>query len=182
MHLRTPTLYALLALTAIASAGRAGVAVAQPAQKHLIPQSLQVAQKETLEQLAAIARHKGPVGVAAAKALVLFKKHAEREQEFIFPPLSLLPYLAEGKVTPDMAWALAMTDRVKAESEQIFQEHTQITDALNNLVTVATKAKDIDAKEFAENAAADSLNDLEVLQPTLMLIGDILRAKLPASR
>jgi hypothetical protein len=71
---------------------------------------------------------------------------------------------------------------VKAESEEIFQEHTRLTDALNVLTEVATKAKDNDAKEFAEAAAADSLNDLEVLQPTLMLIRDILRAKLPAGR
>jgi hypothetical protein len=182
MQLRTPTLFALMALTAIASAGRAGIAVAQTTQKHLIPQSLQVAHKETLEQLTALTRHKGPVGVAAGKVLVLYKQHAVREEEFIFPPLSLLPYLADGKVTKDMAWALPMTDRVRAESEQIFEEHTRLTDALNNLTVVATKAKDIDAKEFAENAAADSLNDLEVLQPTLMLIGDVLRAKLPAAQ
>jgi hypothetical protein len=182
MQLRTPTLFALLALTAIASAGTAGLAVAQTAKKHLVPQSLQVAHKETLEQLSALARRKGAVGVAAGKVLVLYKKHAAREEEFIFPPLTLLPYLAEGKVTADMAWALPMTDRVKAESEEIFQEHTRLTDALNVLTEVATKAKDNDAKEFAENAAADSLNDLEVLQPTLMLIRDILRAKLPAGR
>ena len=48
------------------------------------------------------------------------------------PPLTLLPNLADGKVTPDMAWALAMTDRVKAERDQIFEEHTRMTDALND--------------------------------------------------
>ncbi|MDR3534477.1 MAG: hypothetical protein P4L90_28430 [Rhodopila sp.] len=158
--------------------------MAQPAQtaapQHLIPQSLQIEQKETLEQISMLARRKGPVGVAAGKALVLFKKHIAREQEFILPPLTLLPLLAEGKVTPDMAWALPMTDRVKAEREQIFDEHTEITEALNQLVVAAAVAHDNDAKEFAESAAAESLNDLEILQPTLLLIGDILHSKLPA--
>jgi hypothetical protein len=181
MSIRLPSLLALMAVTAVASIGLAAAADPQPAPRHLLPQSLQVAQKETLEQLSALARRKGPVGIAASKVLVLYKQHTAREQEFILPPLTLLPYLAEGNVTPDMAWALAMTDRVKAEREEIFQEHTRLTDALNLLTEAARKARDNDAREFAENAAAESLNDLEVLQPTLMLIGDLLRAKLPAA-
>src|ERR1700712_100389 len=103
MSMRSPALLTLAVLAGAAFVAPAGTAVAQTAPKHLIPQSLQVAQKETLEQLTALARHKGAVGVAARKVLVLYKVHAEREREFIMPPLTLLPYLAEGKVTPDMA-------------------------------------------------------------------------------
>ena len=178
MHVKLPTLLVLMALTAVASTGPAGIAEGQPVPQHLIPQAMQVSQKEALEQLSALAKRKGPVGVAATKALVVYKKHAAREREFILPPLTLLPYLADGKITPDMSWALAMTDRVKAEREEIFEEHTKITDSLNLLTEAAAKAHDNDAKEFAESAAADSLNDIEVLQPTLFIIGDILRAKL----
>jgi hypothetical protein len=113
--------------------------------------------------------------------LVLYKKHAAREEEFIFPPLTLLPLLADGKVTPDMAWAIPMTDRVRAEREDIFVEHTRLTDALNLLVVAAARAHDSEARAFAEAMATDSLNDLEILQPMLLLIGDILHSKLPAA-
>jgi hypothetical protein len=142
---------------------------------------LRIAQIETGEQLSMLAKRKGPVGAAAARVLALYDDHVAREREFILPPLTLLPLLADGKVTPDMAWAIAMTDRVKAEREEIFNEHTRITEALNRLVVAAAAAHDNDAKEFAESAAADSLNDLEVLEPTLILIGDILHSKLPAA-
>ena len=174
-------LIAALALTGAAWITAPGTAAAQPTPEHLVPQSLQIEHKETLEQITALAKHKGPVGVAAGRVLVLYKKHAAREDEFIFPPLTLLPYLADGKVTPDMAWALPMTDRVKAEQEQIFVEHTEITEALNGLVVAATKAHDNDAKEFAELAAANSLNDLEILVPAVLMIGDTLHSKLPAA-
>jgi len=181
MHPRTPTMIALMAFTA---AAWMGAAAAQPAPTappaHLIPQALQIEQKETLEQLSILARRQAPVGPAASRALELLRRHFAREQEYILPPLILLPLLADGKVTPDMAWALAMTDRVKAEREQIFEEHTEITEALNGLVVAAIQADDNDAKEFAESAAAESLTDLEILEPTLLLIGDTLRAKLPA--
>jgi hypothetical protein len=96
--------------------------------------------------------------------------------------LKLLPLLADGKVTPDMAWALTMTDRVRTEREELFQEHMRITETLNDLVAAATRARDADAKEFAESAAADSLIDLEILEPTLMLINDTLRSKLPKAQ
>ncbi|HBK05376.1 MAG TPA: hypothetical protein DDZ81_05870 [Acetobacteraceae bacterium] len=177
MHPRTTALLALFALTA----GPAATAKAETAPQHLLPQSIQVASKETMEQLTELSRRKGPVGAAAKKALGVYVKHEAREREFILPPLTLLPYLAEGKVTPDMAWALAMTDRVRAEREQIFEEHTRLTDALSSLAEAATKAHDKEAKEFAEFAATDDLNDMEILEPTLLLINDILRAKLPAA-
>ena len=181
MRSRSPKLLPLLAITAAAWMVPSLTAVAQPAERHLIPQSLQIEHKETREQISILAKRKGPIGSIATKVLAVYNRHAAREDEFIFPPLTLLPLLADGKVTPDMAWALPMTDRVKAEQEQIFVEHTEITELLNELIVAAAKAHDNDAKEFAESAAADSLNDLEILVPTVILIGDTLHSKLPAA-
>jgi hypothetical protein len=155
--------------------------MAQQAAPHLIPQSQAVEHKEVLEQLTALTHHKGAVGAAASEVLVLMKRHMAREQEFIQPPLTLLPLVAEGKVTPDMAWALPMIERTKAEREQIFTEHTEIIEGLNALSAAAAKAHDTAAKEFAESAAADSLTDFEILIPALLLMGDTLQAKLPAA-
>jgi hypothetical protein len=181
-----PARFALIALAAAALIAPPLTSSARAAPpkppEHLLPQAIQIEHKETLEQLTALTHHKGAVGLEASKALVLLKRHMDREQEFILPPLTLLPLLAEGKVTPDMAWALAMTDRVRAERETLFKDHTEITDALSALVAAATSARDKEAKEFAESAVADSLTDLEILEPTLMLINDTLRAKLPAAK
>jgi len=160
-----------------------GSALAQPAAPpHEIPQSLQVEHQETIERLTILTHRPGAVGAEARKALVLFKAHIARENEFILPPLTLLPELADGKVTPDMKWALAMTDRVKAEQEQIFREHTQITDSMNTLAAAARAAHDKVAQEFAEAAVGDSLNDMELLEPMVIVIGQYLRAKLPAGQ
>ncbi len=120
------------------------------AQDHPIPQAMRIEQKETIEQLTALAAHPAPVGPAAKEALTLLEKHYAREREFILPPLTLLPLLADGKVTPDMAWALPMTERVRAEREQIFDEHSEVTEALNALLVAAVEANDNEAKEFAE--------------------------------
>jgi ferritin len=84
--------------------------------------------------------------------------------------------------SPDMKWAVAMADRVKADREEIFQEHAQITDAMNALASAARTARDAGALSFAEGAVADSLNDIELIEPMTVVIGDYLRAKLPSGQ
>ena len=183
MSPRSSTVTALLAFSALGWAAMAGVAVSQPVASappvHAIPQSLVFEHQETLDRLTLLAKRPGEVGEVARKALVLFRRHTAREQEYILPPLTLLPEIADGKASPDMAWALAMCDRVKADREVIFQEHADVTDVMNELLAAGTRAHDADAVEFAKSAVGDSLNDLELLEPTVVMIGDYLRAKLP---
>lgn len=172
--------FAGLTLVAAAWAASAALAHAQPAAEHPIPQSQQVEHAETLERLGVLTHHPGAVGVEARKAVALFRKHYAREEAYILPPLTLLPQLADGKVTPDMAWAMAMCDRVKADQAEIFQEHTEVTDAANALYAAGLAAHDKEATEFAKAAVTDSMNDMELLEPTVMLIGEHLHMVLDA--
>jgi hypothetical protein len=170
---------AVLAFAAVAGTGPGGAALAQPtAAQHEIPQSQVLEHEETLHKLTTLAARPGGVGVAAHRALELYSRHTQREREYILPPLTLLPDLADGKVTPDMQWALDMADRVKADREIIFQEHAAVTDALNALMTAGLRAHDHEAVEVARAAAADSLNDIEIMEPTVVMIGDVLRGRL----
>ena len=176
----TPAMLWLMGVVAISTAGPAA---AQPvATAHDIPQSLRLEHEDTLNQLAALARQPGPVGVEARKALDLFKRHIKREEEYILPPLILLPQLADGKVSADMKWAVVMADRVKADREEIFQEHTQITDAMNALANAAQHSHDSAALGFARAAVADSLNDAELMEPMAIVVGDYLKVRLSAGQ
>ena len=181
MPAKSSRILKLLAFTAIASIASAGSAIAAPAAvPHDIPQSLVFEHEQTLAELGRLSHRPGAVGEEARKAAELFKRHIAREREYILPPLALLPDIADGKVTPDMAWALVMTDRVRADREVIFLEHTEVTERMNALHLAGLRAHDREATEFAKSAAADSLNDLEILEPTVVMIGDYLRSKLPA--
>ncbi len=182
MRHRSWTVLALAAFTA-ALVGSWGFAATPPApSQHLIPQSLIVEHQDTLERLTELTHHRGAVGQEARKALALFKAHTAREQEYILPPLTLLPDLAAGKVTPDMAWALTMADRVRADRAQIDQEHVQVTEVMTALFNAGQRAKDKEAMDFARSGVADSLNDSELLEPMVLMIGDTLRSKLPSAR
>jgi hypothetical protein len=170
----------LLALTSI---GAAQPALAQPATPaHGIPQAIRLEHVEVLARLTAFARRRGPVGVESRKLLELMKVHFRREEDFIMPPLTLLHALSRGQVTPDMKWAITMADRVKAEREQIFEEHTRITEGQSRLLAAAERAHDTEVADFARGAAADALADMELMEPMNVVIGDYLRSKLPPAQ
>jgi len=156
-------------------------AMAQTPHAGEIPQAIRLDHEETIRHLTAMSRRPAPVGPIAKKALVVMRAHQAQEREFILPPLTLLQSLSEGRVSPDMKWAIAMADRVKAEKEKIFATHVQITELMNELLAAAEKAHDHDAREFAESAVTDALSDMEIQEPTTILIGEYLRAKLPAT-
>lgn len=170
----------LLALTAVASGPPAWAQPADPA--HEIPQAIRLEHVEVLARLTVFSRRRGPVGAEARKLLGLMKTHFQREEDFIMPPLTLLHALSRGQVTPDMKWAIAMADRVKAEREKIFEEHTRITEGQSLLLAAAERAHDAEVAEFARSAAADALADMELMEPMTVLIGDYLRSKLPAGQ
>ncbi len=153
----------------------------QAANHHELPASVQLEHEQTLQRLAILTRRKGAVGVAAKKAEAVLKEHMAREVDYILPPLTLLPELAEGKATPDMKWALAMTDRTKATREEIFEERARMTDALNGIIAAALPVHDNEAIAFAQDVAADVLVDTELEEPTVLLIGEYLHLKLDAA-
>jgi hypothetical protein len=101
------------------------------------------------------------------------------EEEFILPPLTLLPSLAAGTVTPDMRWAIAMSDRVRTERDNLQQVHAGITAAILELKAAAEAENDEATIGFCTDLAAADLSDVEITEPTVLIIGDILRAKLP---
>jgi hypothetical protein len=171
---------ALIALTAVTVAGSwTGSAAAQTQQAHDIPQSFKVAHEETLAELTAIGKRRTHTGQIARVAISAVKEHFRREEEYILPPLTLAPAIALGHVTPDMRWAIAMADRIKADRETIFVEHTVVTNWMIELAAAAERAHEADVIAFARGAVADALNDTEVNEPMAIVIGEYLRAKLP---
>ena len=176
---------AIAAVTAFAWIGSSQGAACEPASSppatRNIPQSLVLEQQSTLDHLAVLARRHGAVGVVAQRYMALFERHAAREREYILPPLTLLGDLTTREVTADDAWAMAMADRVRADQDVIFTEHTQITEAANELLAAGQRAHDQAAIAFAEEAVGDSLNDMEIQEPAVLMIGAYLHSRLPAA-
>ena len=72
-----------------------------------------------------------------------------------------------------------MTELAKADEHNLWNEHLQITSLMNDMIAAAKSDNEQLIVNFATRVAAHSLNEIEVLVPAAIVIGDYLRAKLP---
>ena len=176
MSVRTAALAAVSLACVACWPGPGGTARADAA--HEIPTSDRAEHESVLGYLRNIAARPGPEGAAAQKVLDLLIPHMAKEEEFVLPPLTLLPELAAGKVSKDMRWAIEMADRVKAEQAELLKIHQGLSDAFIGLLDAAEAAGDEVTVGFTKDLAADDLGDREVTEPTTILIGEFLRSHL----
>ncbi len=178
MHARMAALAAVSLACVACWPGPGGVARAEPG--HDIPQSVALEHKSVLAYLHRIAEKPTAEGAAAQKLIDLLVPHMAKEEEFILPPLTLLPDLAAGKVTPEMRWAIPLAERVKTEQATLLKIHDELSEAFIALLDAAETENDEVTVGFTKDLAADDLGDREVTEPLTILVGKILRSRLPA--
>jgi hypothetical protein len=143
-----------------------------------VPQSIRYEHEHIINDLTDFAKREGAHAAAAQKALIVIKAHYAKEEAFVLPPLALLPKIAKGAISEDMRPAIAMADRTKAALPELQNDHVQITSLMNELIEAGKADHDEELTRLATRVAAQSLNDLEVTQPTAIQIGDYLRLRL----
>ena len=143
-----------------------------------IPRPMKLEHEQLHDQLRKATRESGSLGEAAKAVAKLMHPHFVKEEEYALPPLGLLPRLASGQVTPDMAAVLPLTDKLKAELGQMLAEHKSIVAALEALADAAKRAGKPEYAEFADKLILHAQTEEEVSYPTAILIGDYLKLKL----
>ncbi len=92
------------------------------------PPSLRREHEELHADLARAGQMPGLLGQTAREVARIMHPHFLREDEYAMPPLSLLPRLSHGQVTPDMAEVLPLLARVKAGMPAMNQGHAATDD------------------------------------------------------
>lgn len=120
----------------------------------------------------------GEVGAAATQVAKILHAHFVGEERYALPPLALLPALAAGEVTPEMAGIVTLTETLKAELPQMLAEHQAIVAALDELSAAARRASNAEALAFADQLRLHAQNEEEILYPAAILVGGYLKFKL----
>ncbi len=149
--------------------------------KFTIPEPLTHEHEELHARLAEATKLKGPLGEAARAVARVLHDHFVREEQIAMPPLSLLPALAEGRVSAEMAEVSAMTDALKAELPRMLEEHERIKAALADLRAVAERSERPDLARFADALILHARTEEEILYPAALVLADYLRLKLAQS-
>lgn len=140
-----------------------------------IPKSIKLEHEELHECLEEATMESGSVGDAAKAVQEVLQPHFLKEEEFALPPLGLLSKLSNGQITPEMKVAIAMTDRLRAELNQMLSEHKEIVARLKTLTEAALKENKLDYVQFAEKLSLHAQTEEEVLYPAAILVGEYLK-------
>lgn len=143
-----------------------------------IPGPLKLEHDELHSELARATREPGRIGEAARAVASVLHNHFVKEEACAIPPLGLLPQLAAGTVTQEMADVLKMTDTLKAGLPDMLEEHKAIVRALDDLVRVAEREHRQEYIRFAEKLKLHAQTEEEVTYPAALLIGEYVRLRL----
>jgi len=143
-----------------------------------IPEPMKLEHDELHSELAKATKEPGSIGEAAKAVAKVLHNHFVNEEAYAIPPLGLLPQLAAGKVTNEMADVLKMTDKLKAELPIMLKEHEAIVSALDDLVRAAKSEGKQEYIHFAEKLKLHAQTEEEVTYPTALLVGEFVRLKL----
>ena len=143
-----------------------------------IPEALEFDHRELREHLDKAVAAPGRTGEAAREVVKVLQPHILLEAEFAMPPLTILPRLARGDVTPDMARFIDKTDAFKAALPRMLDEHKLIVEALRTLLQAATAEQQPGSAQFARKMIMHVQMEEEVLYPTAILVGEYLRLRM----
>lgn len=143
----------------------------------LVPPSVAAEHDELHEELARVIESGGRTAAAGRDVEKLLAPHFAKEQKFALPPLSALAGLASGKLPPNVAEIVRMSDQLKSELPAMLAEHAAIGKALARLRAAAQDEHKPDAARFAAHLAAHARQEEEVLYPAAILAGQYLKLR-----
>lgn len=148
--------------------------------KFAAPAAMTAEHEELHADLAKAIRSGGRTAEAAKAVGQALHPHFLREQAFAIPPLGLLPALARGEFSEDMADVLPMTDRLEAELPHMLQEHQVILRALSALAEAADAEGKPGVGKFAQRLTLHAQTEEQLSYPAAILVGKYVRARLKA--
>lgn len=141
-----------------------------------VPTTLKRKRQELREELAYAARLGGRTA-EAARMLEDLWLGLEQAEEDALRPLGLLSSLANGNEVPELAAAVAMTRRVKANMPSMIATYREIAGALGCLSAAAREEFHSEYALVADELALQVQTDEEVLFPASVMLGEYLRLR-----
>ena len=139
-----------------------------------IPAVLVQEHANLLAGVQAASQEAGVLGEAARELGAILVPHIRKEEQFVYPPLTLLPALAEGRLPDDPAAVLRLTKRLKAELPELLAEHSRIRTSLKHLRAAAVAANRPAFERYADELMRHSGVEEEILYLAALLVGELL--------
>lgn len=143
--------------------------------KPAVPSVLKKEHDQFLEKMARIASFQDSTGRVAKKLYELMAYHFKEEEEYVLPPLGLLPVLAMGKIPEQSEKVIQLTERFRSNSAKMIAEHQMIKAYLDEMMHADAKENHPELAGFDRELQKHAASEEEVFFPTAILIGEYLK-------
>lgn len=146
-------------------------------EKPEVPSSILEEHKTLLDQAYQYTLLPDSAGLAALQLYELMQYHFKEEEDFVFPPLGLLPMLAKGEVPEEREELMQLTEKLKSQLAVMLAEHQMVAAHLEELKQVAGENELPGIIEFEKELQKHAQIEEEVFFPASLLIGEYLKLK-----
>lgn len=142
-----------------------------------VPASILKEHKNLLDQVQSFILFQDSTGQVAKKLLELMQHHFQEEENYVLPPLGLLPTLANGELPVKSQEIILLTEKFKSQFDHTSAEHQLIKAFVYEMVSAAKTEGHSEVLEFEKEIGKHAAMEDEVLFPTALLIGKYLKLK-----
>lgn len=151
--------------------------ITQFSGKPEVPSSIKAEHQYLLDKIYKISLFQDSTGRVAIKLNELMQHHFNEEEDYVLPPLGLLPILSTGKLPEQSKEVIVLTEKLKSQLSHMSAEHQLIKAFMDELILVASKENHPEIIEFEKEIHKHANTEEEILFPTAILIGEYLKLK-----
>ena len=142
-----------------------------------VPASLKETHEELLQQLHQFTLIKDSSTPFVLKLEELMLHHFTEEEDYILPPLGLLPFLANGQGQENFTEIMALSEKAKSQMDHMSAEHQLIIAYIGELKEASTKENRPAVIQFEKEVAKHAVSEEEVYFPASIMVGEYLKLK-----
>ena len=153
------------------------ITITQFPGKPEVPSSIKKTHATLLEQIHKMTLYKDSSGRVAIKLEGMMEHHFKEEEDFILPPLGLLPLLANDQIPVQSKEIILLSEKVKSQLNHMSAEHQLIKAYLEELKQASNIENLPEIIEFENEVFKHATSEEEVFFPASILIGEYLKLK-----
>lgn len=131
--------------------------------------------KYFLNKLEQVTSFTDSTGMAAKKLYEVMEYHFKAEEEYVLPPLGILPGLAKGQFPKDAEKIILLTDKFRKNENIMLAEHQMISHYAKILMRAAKKEGHQELLGFDVELEKHAALEEEILFPMVLVMGEYLR-------
>ncbi len=128
-----------------------------------------------LKKLKEVISFEDSTGLAAKKLYEVMEYHFRVEEDYVLPPLGILPALAKSQIPEESEKIILLTVKFKNNEAVMLAEHQVITHYAGILVRAAEKEDHRKLMGFDVELEKHAALEEEILFPMVLVIGEYLR-------